>query len=42
MTEQDEFLAGLAKRLRELRLFLGYQTAAIPDNGDVSNAPVCA
>ncbi len=28
MTEQDEFLVGFAKRLRELRLFLGYQTAA--------------
>ena len=28
MTEKDEFLAGLAKRLRELRLFLGYETAA--------------
>ncbi len=28
MTEQDEFLAGFAKRLRELRLFLGYETAA--------------
>ena len=28
MTEQDEFLAAIAKRLRELRLFLGYETAA--------------
>ncbi len=28
MTEQDEFLAGMAKRLRELQLFLGYETAA--------------
>ncbi len=28
MTEQDEFIANFAKRLRELRLFLGYQTAA--------------
>ncbi len=28
MTEKDEFLAGLAKRLRELRLHLGYETAA--------------
>ena len=28
MTEQDEFLAGFAKRLRELRLFLGYEAAA--------------
>ncbi len=28
MTEQDEFVAGFAKRLRELRLFLGYETAA--------------
>ncbi len=28
MTEKDEFLAGLAKRLRELRLSLGYETPA--------------
>ncbi len=28
MTEKEEFLAGLAKRLRKLRLSLGYQTAA--------------
>ncbi len=28
MTEKDEFLAGLAKRLRKLRLHLGYETAA--------------
>ncbi len=28
MTEKDEFLAAIAKRLRELRLFLGYETAA--------------
>ncbi len=28
MTEKEEFLAGLAKRLRELRLSLGYETAA--------------
>ncbi len=28
MTEKHEFLAGMAKRLRELRLFLGYETAA--------------
>ena len=28
MTEQDEFLVGIAGRLRELRLFLGYETAA--------------
>ena len=28
MMEKDEFLAGMAKRLRELRLFLGYETAA--------------
>ena len=28
MTDKDEFLAGLAKRLRELRLYLGYETAA--------------
>ena len=27
MTERDEFLAAFAKRLRELRLFLGYETA---------------
>ncbi len=26
--EEEEFRAGLAKRLRELRLFLGYETAA--------------
>ena len=28
MTEKEEFLAGAAKRLRELRLHLGYETAA--------------
>ena len=28
MMEEDEFLAGMAKRLRELRLLLGYETAA--------------
>ena len=28
MTDKDEFRAGLAKRLRELRLHLGYETAA--------------
>ncbi len=28
MIGKDEFLAGLAKRLRELRLSLGYETAA--------------
>ena len=28
MTENHEFLAGMAKRLRELQLFLGYETAA--------------
>ncbi len=28
MTEQDEFYVGMAKRLRELWLFLGYETAA--------------
>ena len=28
MTEKDEFLVGLGKRLRELRLHLGYETAA--------------
>ena len=28
MTEKEEFLVGLAKRLRELRLSLGYETAA--------------
>ena len=28
MTEKEEFLAGLAKRLRELRLHLGYETTA--------------
>ena len=28
MTEEHEILAGMAKRLRELRLFLGYETAA--------------
>ena len=28
MTEANEFLAGMAKRLRELRLFLDYETAA--------------
>ena len=26
--EEEEFRAGLAKRLREARLFLGYETAA--------------
>ncbi len=28
MTKQEEFLVGLAKRLRELRMHLGYETAA--------------
>jgi len=28
MTEKEKFLVGLAKRLRELRLSLGYETAA--------------
>ena len=28
MTDKDEFRAGLAKRLRELRLHLGYEMAA--------------
>ncbi len=28
MTDRDEFRAGFAKRLRELRLSLGYKTAA--------------
>ena len=28
MMEKDEFYAGMAKRLRELRLLLGYETAA--------------
>ncbi len=28
MTDKDEFLVGLAKRLREIRLSLGYDTAA--------------
>ncbi len=28
MTKKEEFLAGLAKRLRELRLSLDYETAA--------------
>ncbi len=28
MTEKEEFLAGLTKRLRKLRLSLGYETAA--------------
>ncbi len=28
MTEQNEFLVGIAGRLRALRLFLGYETAA--------------
>ncbi len=28
MSEKDEFLAALAERLRELRLSLGYKTAA--------------
>ena len=27
MTDKDEFLVGLAKRLREVRLSLGYETA---------------
>ncbi|MCH9000905.1 MAG: hypothetical protein IID48_21975 [Proteobacteria bacterium] len=28
MTEKDEFYSGMAKRIRELRVFLGYDTAA--------------
>ena len=27
MTDRDKFRATIAKRLRELRLFLGYETA---------------
>ncbi len=28
MNEKDEFYSGMAKRIRELRVFLGYDTAA--------------